>query len=170
MQIHRIQHMRTQEWTFNMVTVITTNILWHMAIRTGDRSDHTLVLHQEKQGFACHAMAFPEEAQHLAGLFGHSGLRPASQRINILWVQLGLHSCLHGAFYSAPRGAYAIFLAINFQPVAFLSRCLLLASVALSPSGLFVLESVFMTMFLKRESEDVHLNSLHFYRVKRKKN
>lgn len=115
-------------------------------------------------------MAFPEEAQHFAGLFGHSGLGPVSQRINILWVQLGLYSCLYGAFYSSPRGAYAIFFAINFYPVIFLSGCLPLASVALSLSGLFVLESIFMTMFLKRGSEDVHLNFLHFYRVEKKKN
>lgn len=51
-----------------MVTVATVDNLWHLAIRTADRHAHTLVLHQEKQSFLCHAKAFPEEAQHLAGL------------------------------------------------------------------------------------------------------
>lgn len=49
--------MRTQEWTFNMVTVITTNILWHMTIRTGDRSDHTLVLTRKNK--ALQVMPWP---------------------------------------------------------------------------------------------------------------
>lgn len=51
-----------------MVMIATVGNLWHLSIRTADRHAHALVLHQERQSFLCHAKAFPEEAQHLAGL------------------------------------------------------------------------------------------------------
>lgn len=55
---------------FNMVAITTIDNLWHLAIRTADSHAHAPVWqgNREKQSFLCHAKAFPEEAQYLAGL------------------------------------------------------------------------------------------------------
>lgn len=164
--IHTIQHMRSQGYAFNIETIVTINIPWDMSIQTADRSDHTLVLHQEVQSFVCLGQCCSRRSQYLAGLFAHSMYLGQYIRESIFFgCSWGCILTYMVHFTTPGREAYCHLLDINFTqwlPPQDVSCCHWLLPV------LFAFKSIFMRISFKRGSEDVLVISFYFQRVKKK--